>query len=362
MIKYARYILIIFTASLILCSASALAFKHLSTGMECPKVKTKNFNSRKMGEKKALIIVFWATWSKRSIKQLDDLQKLYELHSKNGLEIIAVNVEKEELSSAEADSIKQFYNSKNYTFLSIVDEGLKLFYKFGVISVPSSALVDSTGVLRFGPAGYSLTTKERLIDSTLMLLGIKPTNDISPDSLIEGYRPDKRAYRYYNLGLRLYLNGQDQLALKNLHQSISIDSLFVGPVRLIGSVWLRVQNLDSANKYINLALYLDSLDVNSITDKAKYLLLMGDTISSLSNLNTAFGLDSFFSPARLIEVQILISQNQTSEALANLIACEEYDRHNPQIFYLKGLALRAADKPAEATLAFQEAYRILTRE
>ena len=187
-------------------------------------------------------------------------------------------------------------------------------------------------------------------------------NGISPDSLIEGYRPDKRAHRYYNLGLRLYMNGQDQMALKNLHQSISIDSLFAGPARLIGSVWLREQNLDSANKYINLALHLDSLDVNSMTDKAKYLLLMGDTVSSKSNLNKAIGLDSFFSPARLIMAQILISQDQATEALVNLIECEEYDRNNPKIYYLKGLALSAADKPAEATLAFQEAYRILTRK
>jgi tetratricopeptide (TPR) repeat protein len=361
MIIHTQYLKIVFIAGLILSSTSVEAFKYLTSGMECPQVKTDNFDSRKMDNKKALIVVFWATWSKRSLEQLDDLQEFYNLHREDGVEVVAINVEKDELNPAATDSIRQFYNSRNYTFPMIVDEGLELFYTFGVISVPSTALVDSTGILRFGPAGYSLTTKVQLFDSALMLLGLEVTG-ISHVSLTDGHRPDKRALRYYNLGLKLYLNSRDQMALTNLHKSISLDSLFAGPVRLIGSVWLKQGNLDSANKYINSALTLDSLDVNTITDKAKSLLLIGDTVSSQSNLNTALELDPFFCPARLIEVRILLIQGGIGEALAILRECEEYDKYNPRIYYLKGLALGAAKKPGEAAVAFLKAYRILTKE
>lgn len=361
MIIHSRYLKAIIIVSLILSSASAGAFKYLTAGMECPQVKADNFDSRKLDDKKALLIVFWATWSKRSLEQLDDLQELYKTHRENGLEIVAINVEKDELNPAETDSIRQFYNYRNYAFPMIVDEGLKLFYTFGVISIPSTALVDSTGILRFGPAGYSLTTKEQLLVSTLVLLGMEVEKP-SHVRLTDGYKPVKRALRYYNLGLKLYLNGRDQKALEILHKSVLLDSLFAGPVRLIGKVWLNNGNLDSATKYINSALSLDSLDVNTITDYAMSLLLIGDTASSQGKIDYALGINPFYAPARLIKVRVLLAQGKAAEALAILSDCENNDKHNPRIHYLTGLALRVANRHSEATVAFLKTYKILTKE
>ncbi len=114
----------------VLGTPAAGAFRNLRAGMDCPQIKTSGFNSYEVAKGKTLIVVFWAGWSERSLEELDDLHRFYEVYKSSGLEIVAVNVEKDRLSVSETDSIRQLYSSRGYTFPLVVDEGLSVFHNF----------------------------------------------------------------------------------------------------------------------------------------------------------------------------------------------------------------------------------------
>ncbi len=218
--------------------------------------------------------------------------------------------------------------------------------------------MDTAGVLRYAPSGYSLTTKDRLFDSALTLLGIKEPGETRV-SLIEGYRPDKRSLRYYNLGLRLYLKGLVEQAEKNLHKSSELDSVFSAPLNLMGVIWLEEGNHDSARAYLARAVACDSMSVSALTNYAKSLYRSGDTDSTDTVIESALAIDSLFTPARLVQAQIMMDRLQSAEALSILTGCEEYDRYNPRLLYFKGVALRALNRPEEAAEELLKAYDLL---
>lgn len=359
--KICRWWIILFVASVILLSSPAVgAFKYLSVGMDCPNFEVIESNIEELESRKVLLIAFWATWSERSIEQLDDLLAFHESYGDSGLEIVAVNVEGEGIDDETADSIMRFFADRQYPFPLVLDRDLEIFYTFGVIAVPSTAVVDSSNIIRYAPAGYSLTSKDRLFDSLLVLLGLRET-EIGEDLLAEGYRPDKRALRYYNLGLRLYQNSSRQMAISNLHRSISLDTLFSSPLSLLGTIWLEDSEYDSAEVYLKNAIVLDSMNVSARSSLAKCFWNAGDTSQAKTTLNTTLAIDSFFSPARLLSARIMIHEHQLTDALELLENCEEFDRMNPQVYYLKGIALSDSGKSNEASEQFIKAYELLVR-
>ncbi len=319
--NYGQWILLWIISAILLSSPAVGAFKYLTAGMNYPKIDNIEKNLAKSESRKVLVIAFWATWSERSIQQLDDLSKFYETYRDSGLEVIAINVEGEGVSDEKADSISKFFAGHNYPFPLVIDSNLEIFYTFGVIAVPSSALIDSSGVIRYAPAGYSLTSKDRLFDSLLVLMGFKEIES-AEHLMIDRYKPDKRALRYYNLGLRLYQNGLTQMALSNLHKSTSLDTLFSSPLSLIGTIWSEDGEYDSAMVYLRNAIALDSLNVGALSALATSLWLSGDTSQAKVVIMSTLAIDSLFTPARLLNAQIMISEGQLTDALELLENCE----------------------------------------
>ncbi len=345
---------------LLISLPAAGAFKYLTVGMDSPKIESEGLDYDSLIKGKTLLVVFWASWSKRSLEQLDDLQEIYSSYKDSNLVIIAINVEKEVLTSVEKDSIKSLYASRGYTFPLVIDEGLKIFYTYGVIAVPSTALVDSTGTLRYAPAGYSLGTRDKLFDSIMVLLGKKEAHEM-PELLTQGYRPDKRALRYYYLGLNLYNKGLFKQALDNLHKSASLDTLFSTPLGLIGNIWMDNNDCDSALVYLQEAVRLDSMNVSALAGLGECLWQKGDTAGTKDLLNHSIPLDSAFTPLRLLQVKTLVADNMLTEALAVLDECLDYHQNNPQIHYMKGTILRLQGQFELASNSFLKAYKLLTK-
>jgi Flp pilus assembly protein TadD/peroxiredoxin len=360
MILCIKFRIAVFLLCILLCSQAAGAFRYLSEGMHCPDIAEEDISSLLSGDNKILVIVFWATWSKRSLEQLDDLHVFYDEYKDSGMSVIAINVDREDLNNDEMDSINEFFLLKGYNFKLIIDSGLKIFYRFGVIAVPSTAIVDSTGVLRYGPAGYSLTTQDRIFDSALVFLGLKERKSLAFE-FQDGYVPDKRASRYYNLGLSLHLQGAVEQSLKNLHKSLSFDSLFANPYNLIGAILLNEGELDSSLIYFQKALMADSSSVSILTNYCRCLFALGDTIKAELMLDSVLQMDSHYIPAKIEKSRFLISTEQYQDALEILEQCEEINAINPQIYYLKGLIYKRSELPDKASAEFLKAYNLLLK-
>jgi thiol-disulfide isomerase/thioredoxin len=93
---------------------------------------------------KVLVVLFWATWCRPCTEDLPQIQELYRQHKAAGFEVIGVNVD-----SAGAP-IQDYIQQYKVSWPSIHEEGgLQggVAQQFGVITLPTTFLVDKTGAV-----------------------------------------------------------------------------------------------------------------------------------------------------------------------------------------------------------------------
>jgi len=96
------------------------------------------------------VVLFWATWSPRSAEALADAQ---QLHADKGVLVAAVNVDTAAPDGPTPSALAQM--TQDVDFPVLVDRGLALFEQWGVVAVPSLALVDGDGRVVHVLDGYA---------------------------------------------------------------------------------------------------------------------------------------------------------------------------------------------------------------
>ena len=111
---------------------AAATLQGLQPGMEAPdfSLKTvtgevKSFADLK-GEKLTLL-VFWSTWSPKSEKILARMQKLHEQYGGQGLSIIGVNADEQQISNQTIAAIQSLSATLRLGFPMLCDQGLTAF-------------------------------------------------------------------------------------------------------------------------------------------------------------------------------------------------------------------------------------------
>lgn len=203
-IKYLKFLLYMITI-LMLSSQTGEAFRYLEEGMEAPVlsgvdlISGKKIDTNDWKNNGATIIVFWAIWSERSLTELSDLAEMSVRFEDKPVHFIAVNVDGQSMTKQLKEKISDQINNLNISFASIIDYEMEYFDKFGVIAVPSTAIVNSSGIIRYAPAGYSYTIQDKLIDSIETLPGIKKTD--TKKILKARYSASLEDSPYYGLAL-----------------------------------------------------------------------------------------------------------------------------------------------------------------
>lgn len=339
------------------------AFKYLREGMTAPKIVGTDLATSALISSEAwvgsnvVVVVFWATWSERSLEELRDLSAFAADHPDMAMKIVAVNVEGQTLSAPKRSSIIQVATELQLPFPVIIDEDLALFYEFGVIAVPSTAIIDTTGILRYGPSGYSLTTHDRIIDSVKVLLGLaEPGAEIA---LVEGYRPNAKSSRYCNMALNQINRRQHKRALKNLDQAVAADSGFAQPHILRGEVYLTLDSLALATESFAQAVKLDSGSVAALTGLGIAYLRAGQLDSAHPMFAGALLIDDTYTPAALNLGLCLAGQGLLDAALDSVQKAHFLNQRDPLILYYLGqLQLKAGDTGLAAA-SYETALELL---
>jgi tetratricopeptide (TPR) repeat protein len=355
--------LLLFPAMLFVPEATA-AFKYLHEGMKCPDVKgedilsgTKVSSRTVIDDKNLVVIVFWATWSERSLQELQALKEISLQAQDLPLKIIAVNVEGQQLTAAEKSKVVDLTKQMELPFPVLMDDGLKTFYEFGVIAVPSTAIVDTTGVLRYAPAGFSLTTRDLIADSIDVLLGRKEAG--AAPVIRPVYTPVNEASRYYHLALRLSHKRMYERALSNLERAQEADSQFASPHALRGEIFLKLDSTEAAIREYQTAVQLDSTLVAAWAGLGKALLAAGKPDEAIQALSKALELDDSFTPAFLDLGLSLASLGRTTEALDSLSKAIELHPKDPLGYYYQGKVYARQNDLAAALTSYQKALQLL---
>ncbi len=354
--------LLILCAVLLAPSASA-GFKYVHEGMRSPEIEGKDLLT---GEEITLselykdgivAVVFWATWSERSLEELRELSKISASLGDLPFEIIAVNVESEKTSPQMRSEIEAIVKELGITFPVIVDEGLRIFYEFGVIAVPSTAIVDQDGSLRYSPAGYSLLVRDAIEDSVKSLLGLELAD--STAILAERYRPEKKATRYYYLASKLARQRMYERALSHLKMAKQADDKFAAPFSLHGEILLRLDSIELARKEFREAVVRDSNSAAAWVGLAETFLLSENPDSAYMALASAIRMDGSYVPALTNIGLCLAQQGKITEALDSLDQASQLNIRDPKVYYYTGKVHLMAHDSTQAVLSFKQALSIL---
>ena len=100
---------------------------------------------------KIVLLNFWATWCEPCKKEMPEMQAAYEQYMDQGFVVLAINF------GGRADQASSFAHHGRLTFPILLDPGVKVASRYGVVSLPVSFFIDKEGIIRERVFGGGLT-------------------------------------------------------------------------------------------------------------------------------------------------------------------------------------------------------------
>ena len=129
-------------ALLILFSVSATA--QVKEGENAPNFTLKNLDGKEISlnqfRGKHVLINFWATWCGPCKIEMPSLEALYERFKDKNFVLLAISND-----MFGANIVKPFVKAHNINFPVLLDQRLKVSNAFGVVSLPTTFMIDPQG-------------------------------------------------------------------------------------------------------------------------------------------------------------------------------------------------------------------------
>ena len=90
---------------------------------------------------KFLILNFWATWCSPCLKEMPDLDQVYQSLGPDKLVVLAVSM------GESRERVRKFLKKRNYSFPVMTDPEMEITRLYGVRNIPITYLVDPSGVI-----------------------------------------------------------------------------------------------------------------------------------------------------------------------------------------------------------------------
>jgi peroxiredoxin len=100
---------------------------------------------------KVVFINFWASWCRPCKKEFPELNKLAERYKEAGFTVLAVNIDKKRKN---ADEFLSHYRPVSQSMVILLDPDSTVVSSYGARAMPSSFVVDRSGVIRYVHLGF----------------------------------------------------------------------------------------------------------------------------------------------------------------------------------------------------------------
>jgi peroxiredoxin len=308
-------------------NASALALRTLEQGAKVPDIDLTGISVEggklsSFAGPKGLVVVYWATWSSRSPAILQFADKELRRYERRGLNIIAVNADHQEMKAEDFAAVREMVKELGLTIPVLHDKGLVGYNAIGIISTPTTLVLDNTLAVKDAYPGFPSVAKDDIPERIDAFLGIAREKRPNGVQYLLDHKPKNYALQYYNLGKRIFLGalspsgelrgGVPQSAIDRLDEAIKRDPDFFRPYLLKAIVYhaakehaLRDSALDNIRKrefqepYEHRVLAIGYLEMgmdNSASDHLKALMslsaddpagLFGQTVLSARRKDAA---------------------------------------------------------------------------
>lgn len=347
---------------------AAAAFKNVHTGTEAPVFRLSDLSGNEVSldsfkGDNAVIVVFWATWSARSLEELGDLQKLFASYGPKGLKVVAVNVEHEHSTGDDLRGIKEKTASLNLAYPVLVDKGLDTFRNYGVVAVPSTGVLGAGHVLRHAFNGYPSSAFLEMKSQVEELLGMKPKETAVAAKADTSHKPTRPALLNYNLGRRLYAYGMGDKAEPKLRAAAAADPKWAAPNVLLGEVLLSRSKKDpgkvvEAKKAFEAAVAAEEGNVVARTGLARVYWASGQAADAEREADAALKLNATYPPALLLKASILARKGDVPGAENLVREAIELNPRDPATHALAGRAYEEAKDLVKAAAMYRKAWEL----
>src|SRR5574341_2140168 len=223
----------------LVAAGPAAALEALQPGMTAPDFSLESFEGKAVALRdfagtRAIVLVFWSSWSEKSPEVLGRLQKLHANSRERGLVVLGINVESPRFTPEEIAQARALAQRLGLTFPLLVDRDLVVFGRYGVVAVPSTVLLRGDARILGDLAAYPIAGREEFFD---LVEATAAGRAVAKRPVTEGSQPNPRAVRYFNLARAMLARGLVDQVDGNLKKAIELDAGFALPRILLGQTY-----------------------------------------------------------------------------------------------------------------------------
>jgi len=152
----------------LLISPPSASARRAAVGRPAPVFEVLTLDGKTTGiehlKGRVVLIDFWATWCEPCLEELPELNVLYKDFKAQGLEILAISVDRER------ENIEKFLKEFPLDFPVIHDKGKKIANRFKPRAMPTAFIVDQEGIVRYVHLGFKTSFIQKYRDQIGTLL------------------------------------------------------------------------------------------------------------------------------------------------------------------------------------------------
>ena len=325
--------------------------------LEDPFGGTVRFPDRSSGAVDLTVVMFWATWSQPSTRELERLEGLWEKWSRHKVQIIAVNVEDSRIDAEDVRAIRARMTEHPLPFPVVMDRGLSAFHAYGVVAVPTTLVVDSSGTIVYRLAGYPLAGAEELVDAVerLVVESVRDTQGTDSE-WTPGY---SRAIRYTRLANLLAAKGEFKMAEYTLQQAIESDATFLEARLELARLFENEGRHVEAEALLLKATADFPSDCDLILAQAELKLRQGDLTKAEEFVQSALDLNPESSQVLIVQARVRMLDGDYQSALPILQQAVNLNPLDFHAYVELGKTLEVLDDKLAAIESYEKAYQIL---
>jgi tetratricopeptide (TPR) repeat protein len=355
-ISYVAMILLIFAAAGPF-TYTAMAQALLQAGSEkvdftLKDTTGKDISLTQYSDKKAVILVFWSTWSAKSSNALKRFEEFHKKYKDKGFQVIGINADKQTITEEDVVLIKKFLQGIDVTFPVLLDSGLTVFHSYNIIALPSTIVI-SEGKIAYELPGLPLVGTEEMFDYLYFLAGEKIGKDVK-----RGYMPSYEAIANANLARTFSKKNSKTMAYAKFKEAIKKDPKYLLPYVEMAKLYASEGKNAEAEESLTNALVVEPENVVIMSELGYLYSKTGKTREAIETLKKAVAKNSY-TPSHYYYAYALSKAGQTKESLASFDEAIGLNPYEPEIYLLRAESYEAAKMFQEASSDYRKSLELL---
>jgi Tfp pilus assembly protein PilF/peroxiredoxin len=346
-------------AGVFILPTAGATLQGLQVGVEAPDFQLRSPSGGKhdfaeLHGEKLTIVLFWATWSRKSEAALSRMEELYSKYRDQGLGVIAINADGQVISSATEAAIRDTAQRLKLDYPLLVDNRLQTFHDYGIIALPTLVLLDSDRIIRYEMSGFPLIGVEEMVD--FVVASIEGRSESVQVAQKSGYQPDSKALHFFNMGRKtLKSKRMSKTAEMWFKKAIAADGSFLQPHLSLGRFYMAHQNVVKAAEQYAQVLEKAPDNVVALCESGMLLARDGKDQEAEELLSRSMQKDEFYTPCYYYLGYLKGRKGELGEVMSYFDQALEINRTSPDIYIYMGRMFEERQEPEQAANSYRKA-------